>query len=361
MATILHIDLDAFFASCEQVREPSLDGEPVVVCIRSGRGTDGGAVSTASYAAREHGIHAGMPIVTAKDIAAETDREFTFVDADHDFYKTVSERVMDLVRERAREVEAASIDEAYADLSHLDGRDAARQVARDLKREIQASEGLTASVGIGPNKLVAKIASDREKPDGLTVVAPDAVQDFLDPLPVDELHGVGPKTAERLAGMDVGTVRELREVSAQRLVRTFGEAAGRSLYDKARGEGSTELEEQKRKQLSKITTLEEDAGTMRELRPVVRDLADRVMDRVEDRDWRYSRAAIIAVTPGNETRTRSTSFKTPTADRERFYRAAEDLLQEFLDGHDGDLRRVGVRAGGFETSGQRSLADFRSR
>lgn len=354
MAIILHADLDAFFASCEQVREPSLDGRPVVVCIYSGRGSDGGAVSTASYAAREHGIHAGMPISQAKEMA---DDEFAFVEADHDFYREVSDRVQGLVQEHADEVEAASIDEAYARLD-VDGYTDARDVAAALKEEIREAEGLTASVGIGPNKLVAKIASDREKPDGLTVVEPDAVQEFLDPLDVGELHGVGPKTRERLADMSVETVRELRAVAAQRLVRTFGESRGMSLHRKARGEGSTELEERERKQLSKITTLETDAGAMRELRPVVRDLAGQVMDRVAARGWRYSRAAIIVVTPDRETRTRSTSFKSATMDRDRFSRAVEDLLQAFLDEHDGDIRRVGVRAGGFAKGGQRSLGDF---
>lgn len=353
---ILHIDLDAFFASCERLRLD--DPAAVVVCIRSGRGDDGGAVSTADYAARDLGIDSGIPIVRAKELAAEAEREVTFVDADHGFYREVSERVMDRVMERADAVQVASIDEAYARLPGDYGE--AARTARELRAEIREEEGVTASAGVGPNKLVAKIASDRDKPDGQTVVRPGEVADFLGPLPVDELHGVGPKTADTLAErFDVETVADLRTVEAQRLVRAFGETRGVSLHAKARGEGSAELEEQDRKQLSRLTTLEADTREMADLRPVVRDLAGEVMDRLERRDWRYSTVTAVVVTGARDTRSRSRSFKTPIADRERFYRTAEDLLAGFLGEHpEVEVRRVGVRAAGLEKSGQRRLDDY---
>lgn len=359
MAIIAHIDLDAFFASCEEQRDPDAAGQPLVVCNYAGRDDSGGAVTTANYPAREHGIQSAMPVPEARNIAAEADVEFVFTEADHDFYKAVSERVHALVAEMADDIERASIDEAYADLSDRGGYDAAEAAMQELKDEIKAQEGLTASVGIGPNRLVAKIASDHDKPDGLTVVPPGEIDGFLADLSVEELHGVGPKTAAELADMGVGTVRELREVPAQRLVRRFGESAGMALYEKARGEGSTELEEDERKQLSRITTLDRGTRAMRELRPVVRDLSGEVMDRVERRGWRYATVTALCITDQHDTRSRSRTFKAATADRERFYRTAEELVAAFLDEHpDRTLRRVGVRAAGFDRSGQRTLGDF---
>ncbi|MFB6077173.1 MAG: DNA polymerase IV, partial [Candidatus Nanohaloarchaea archaeon] len=289
---------------------------------------------------------------------AASDRDVTFVEADHDHYATVAERVRTVLRDHAGEIEVASIDEAYADLSHLDGYGAARDVAETVQREIRGREGLTASVGIGPNKLVAKMASDRDKPGGMTVVEPDEVAAFLGDLPVEDLHGVGPKTAGELAAMDVETVADLRDVPAQRLVREFGEARGMALYTTARGEGSTDLAESEQKQLSRITTLAADTDRMGDLRPVIRDLAGDVMDRVTARNWMYSTVTAICITSDRDTRTRSRSFKTASGDRERFFRTAEDLVATFLDEEDAALRRVGVRAAGFDTGGQQTLGDF---
>ncbi|MDY6761830.1 MAG: DNA polymerase IV [Candidatus Nanohaloarchaea archaeon] len=360
MPIIFHIDLDAFFASCEKARRPELADRPVVVCVYSGRGKDSGAVSAASYDAREYGIHAGMPIRQARSIAAETDEDVAFIGADKEYYTTVSNRIHEILAAAADDTEQASVDEAYADMSGIDGYDAARDRAASLQAEIEEAEDVTASIGVGPNKLVAKIASDRDKPEGITVVRPPRVEEFLAPLPVDELHGVGPKTAETLAEMEVSTVAELREVARPRLVEAFGNKKGVSLYRKARGQGATELEEQEPEQLSRLTTLQEDTRDLDVIDPVLQELATAVMERVEERGWRYSTVSALVVTAELDMRTRSTSFKTSQDSAETLYETARELLQDFLGEHpDTAVRRVGVRASGFEKGGQETLDSSR--
>ncbi|MDY6765858.1 MAG: DNA polymerase IV [Candidatus Nanohaloarchaea archaeon] len=359
MPIIFHVDMDAFFASCEKARRSELVDRPVVVCVYSGRGKESGAVSAASYDARDHGIHAGMPVRQARSIAREVEQDIAFIGAEKAFYSDVSHRIRDIIAATAAEVEPASVDEMYADMSHLPDYDAAADRAAALQEDIVEAAGVTASIGIGPNKLVAKIASDRDKPEGVTAVPPDTVQEFLDPLPVDELHGVGPKTADMLADLGVRTVEDLRGVRRPELVDRFGESNGVSLYRKARGEGSTELEDADPEQLSRLTTLRDDTRDPDDIAPVLQELAQQVVDRVTGRGWRYSTATVIAVTTDLERRTRSTSFTAPQDSAERLYETVQQLLQQFLSEHpETVLRRVGVRASGFEDGRQETLESF---
>ncbi|MFB6265540.1 MAG: DNA polymerase IV [Candidatus Nanohaloarchaea archaeon] len=356
MVAILHIDLDAFFASCEKRRNPELEGKPVVVCVYSGRGKDSGAVSAADYSAREYGIHAGMPISEARDLAEDAEEDVAFLGADKEYYSEVSQEVMDIVEGKTAEAEMASIDEAYALVEK--GYEGALEVAEAVKEEVRSRE-LTASVGIGPNKLVAKMASERDKPDGLTVVRPGEIENFMEDLPVGKLHGVGPKTVEELEEMGIKTVDELEKAERKDLVERFGEKKGISLYRKARGEGSRQMENQEPKQLSSLTTLKENSRDRDAIFPVLEEMAADVMDRVEDRGWRFSTVTAILITSGLDTRTRSTSFKTFSDSRERFTGTVKDLARGFLeDNPDAVIRRVGARASGFERGGQKTLGEF---
>lgn len=356
MAVILHVDLDAFFASCEKRRNSDLEESPVVVCVYSGRGKDSGAVSAADYQARDYGIHAGMPISEARELAEEAGEDIAFLGADKDYYSQVSEEVMDAVQEEVKDIEAASIDEAYGLVE--EGYDEARGTAERIKDNVEEME-LTSSVGIGPNKLIAKMASDRNKPDGLTVVKPDEVEEFLEGMDVEELHGIGPKTGEELDDMGIETVEELREARRQELVEKFGEKKGLSLHQKARGEGSKNLEKQEQEQLSRLTTLEENTRDLEDINPVLEQLSKEVMDRVEERGWRYSTVTVLFVTTDLDTRTRSTTFKTASGSRQRFQNTAEELAEQFLkEDPKVVVRRFGVRASGFDKSGQKSLGEF---
>ena len=198
MRIVAHVDMDAFYASVEERYHPELRGRPVVVGADPKGGAGRGVVTAASYAARKYGIRSALPISRAWRLAEAARRkgepETVFVRGDRALYLAVSGRLMAIVAQGVDAFEEASIDEAYVDLSSLGDLERAQDHARTLKMEILAREGLTCSVGIGPNKLVAKIASDFRKPDGLTVVRPDAVQGFLDGLPIRVIPGIGPKT-----------------------------------------------------------------------------------------------------------------------------------------------------------------------
>lgn len=358
MAIIAHIDLDSFFASCERVRSPDLDDHGIVICMYSGRSKDSGAVSTADYTARDAGIHAGMPITRAKDLAADAEEDIAFLAADKEYYGTVSERVMRIVREHADDIEVASIDEAYVELSSCGSYREAETVMETVRQEIMGQEQVTASAGIGPNKLVAKMASDRDKPDGMTVIRPDDVEQFLEGMPVSDLYGVGPKTAEQLHDMDVTTVGGLREIPVQRLIATFGENRGLSLHEKSRGKGSETLEDTEQKQLSRIRTLSQNTQSMSDIRPVIRELARDVMERVDERGLRYARVSAIFVTTELDRHTRSRTLKAPTDAEEPLFRAAEDLVSDFLEETSSDIRRIGVRAAEFDDTEQQTLDGF---
>jgi len=197
---VMLADLDYFYAQVEERRDPSLIGRPVVVCVYSGRTEESGVVATANYSARGYGVRSGIPIALAKKRLAGTDARF--LPMEHERYKQVSERVMAILKRNADEFEQVGIDEAYLDVS---GRVAnfqeAERLARKIKDEVWGSESLTLSIGVGSNKVIAKIAADMNKPNGLTVVDDKDSKAFLSPLPVESLVGVGKKTADRMGNL----------------------------------------------------------------------------------------------------------------------------------------------------------------
>src|SRR2546421_401407 len=229
--SILHLDMDAFYASVEQLHKPSLRGRPVVVGWVGPRGV----VATASYEARRHGVRSAMSIGEARRRCPQA----AYLSPRFDAYAAISAVVIGVLRELSPAVEPISMDEAFVDLAAglsggLDAESVTALGAR-LKAEIRARTGLTASIGAGTSKLIAKIASDSRKPDGLVVVPPGQERALLDPLPVRALWGVGPASAERLHRSGVTTIGELAALPPERLVALFGVARGNSLCELARG------------------------------------------------------------------------------------------------------------------------------
>ncbi|MCL6621126.1 MAG: DNA polymerase IV [Syntrophobacterales bacterium] len=244
MAIIAHLDMDAFYAAVEERDHPELAGLPLAVGADPQGGRGRGVLTTANYAARRYGLHSAMPVSRAWKLSEAARRRgeppVVFLPPNFRRYEEVSRRILALVRARVPLVEEAGLDEAYLDLSFTGSYDKARELCRELKEAIRRQEGLTASVGVGPNKLVAKIASDVRKPDGLTVVRPEEVEAFLAPLPVRRIPGVGPKTERFLKARGIRTVGELRTVPREDLHSWLGKW-GLELYDKARGRGREEL------------------------------------------------------------------------------------------------------------------------
>jgi nucleotidyltransferase/DNA polymerase involved in DNA repair len=276
--TILHLDMDAFFAAVEQRDRPELRGKPVIIGADPKRGRGRGVVSTASYEARRFGVGSAMPISQAWRLCPRG----VYVHPDMDKYARESERVMEILRRVSDVVEPVSIDEAFLDVTGSaralgDGP----TIARRLKDAIRAERQLTASVGVASSKLVAKIASDMQKPDGLVVVAPGTEAGFLAPLPVRRLWGVGPRMEEQLAKLGVVTIGDLAALDPARLERRLG-THGHDLQRLARGEDDRDVaaEPSGAKSLGQEHTYDRDTSEAARLRATLLSLADAVAARL---------------------------------------------------------------------------------
>jgi DNA polymerase IV (DinB-like DNA polymerase) len=354
---VCHVDMDCFYASCERLRDPDLRGDPVVVGMGYESGEPHGAVATASYEARAHGIESAQPISQAlktlprKEVARDdpdldADAAGHYRPVDLDYYREVAERIKSILRECADSLREVSIDEAYLDVSDrtawtvVDGRTLAEGYARHVKGRIAREVGVPASVGVAPTMSAAKVASDHDKPDGLVVVEPGEVRDFFDPLPVEEVHGVGPVTARELSEMGIETAGELAEADPGRLRDRFGER-GRTFYDRARGDDDREVTPTGRpKSLSRESAFPEATADADGQRETVAGLAADVADRAEGKGALYRTIGIKVVTPPYEVNTRERSLSGPVADPALVEEVALDLFAEF----GGDpVRKLGVR------------------
>lgn len=254
MRIIAHLDMDAFFAAIEERDNPRLRGLPIVVGADPEGGKGRGVVSTANYAARKYGIRSALPITKAWQFSEAARKKglpgAVFLEVNGHKYGEVSREVMTIVHERVEAtghmpamVEQASVDEAYLDLSFTGSYEKAEALAREIKKEIYERERLTASVGIGPNKLIAKIASDRQKPDGLTIIRgdiPGEAEKFLEPLSIRVIPGVGPKSEEQFNRMRIKTIGDAKRLSREQLIEMMGKW-GADLYRKLRGEDESPL------------------------------------------------------------------------------------------------------------------------
>lgn len=352
MRIIAHIDMDAFYAAVEERYQPQLRGRPIVVGADPKGGRGRGVVTTANYAARRYGIRSAMPISQAWRRAEAARRkgepEAVFVRGDRAFYREVSERIMAVVANGVDAFEEASIDEAYVDVSSLGDFERAEAHARALKREISEREGLTCSVGIGPNKLVAKIASDFQKPDGLTVVGPERVQDFLDPLPIRAIPGIGPKTEELLHGREIRTIAELRAVEPARLLEWFGKW-GEDLHRKARGISESPVSnEWEPKSVGEQETFERDTLDAAFILERAQALAVEVFHRLLAEGFRAFRTVTVTVRFADfVTTSRSRTSGVPRTRPEALTADALRLLLPFLDSRENPQRKrirlIGVR------------------
>ncbi|MGE5174486.1 MAG: DNA polymerase IV [Betaproteobacteria bacterium] len=265
--------MDAFFAAVERKRRPELVGKPVVVG-GTGDPTKRGVVSTASYEARKFGIHSAMPLRTAYKLCPEA----VFLPVDYAEYARVSERIKNILRMFSPVMEDVGIDEAFLDISRSDK--APEETAREIKQKIGEETGLTCSIGIAPNKLLAKIASDMQKPDGLTLIGEGDVENRIWPLPVRKLYGVGPKTEAHLHGLGVKTIGELAALPLDLLRVHFGESYGQYLYESSRGIDESPLVTYwEPKSTSRETTFQEDIADWQVL---AKTLVALVTDIIED-------------------------------------------------------------------------------
>jgi DNA polymerase IV len=356
-ASVLHLDLDAFFAAVEQRDKPSLRGRPVVVGGVGGRGV----VATASYEARAYGARSAMSTAEAR---RRCPAGTAFLGGRFAAYRRTSDVVMALLRELSPLVEPASLDEAYVDLAagpaathpaHDLSVDGVTELGRQLKERIaEATGGVTGSVGIGSSKLMAKIASDLDKPDGLVVVAPGTELDVLHPLPVTRLGGVGPATAERLHQIGVRTVGDLAARSLPDLVALAGRAHGAGLYALARAEDDRAVvPDREVKSVSHEETFERDLTDLAVLTAEIDSMSGRVAARLRSSAFSGRTVTLKLRRYDFTTITRSQTLPQPTDDARQIAATARRLLAEA--GTSGGLRLLGVGVSGLSVYAQGDL------
>jgi DNA polymerase-4 len=335
--TILHVDMDAFFAAVEQLRRPELRGKPVVV------GGDGdpskrGVVSTASYEARAYGIHSAMPLRTAYRLCPHA----IFLPVDFAAYREVSERMHAILRATGARVQSMGFDEAFLDVTDLP--ESGEAIAREIRRRIAEDLHLTASVGVGPNRLVAKIASNLDKPDGLTVIPEVEVEARLAPLPATVLWGVGPKTsAALLEHFKVRTVGDLTSVPLEALQEAYGPHHGAHLHRIARGLDDSPVEtEWEPKSLSRERTFQVDLRRVDTIRQMITRLAGEVAADLREEGYRAATITLKVRFATFRTLTRSHTLAAPIDDDATITTTAIALLDRVT--LDRPVRLLGVRA-----------------
>jgi DNA polymerase IV (DinB-like DNA polymerase) len=390
---ILHVDMDCFYASCERLREPELRGEPVVVGMGYEAGETIGAVATASYEAREYGLDSAQPISQAverlppvgrPDLGGDgangtgapgdedTDRGH-YRPVDMEFYQSVAADVKEILHDCAETVREVSVDEAYLDVTDrtswervdeptaasgaADHRTLAEGLARHVRERIAREVGVPASVGVAPNMAAAKVASDHDKPDGLTVVPPERVAEFLAPLPVEEIHGIGPVRAGELREMGIETAGDLAAADRAMLRDRFGDR-GRELHERANGTDDREVTPRGRpKSLSRESSFSAATDDEEAKREKLRHLAAAVTERARSKDVLYRTIGIKAVTPPYDVHTRAESLSGPVDEPELVEEVAFSLAEEF----EGEpVRKLGVRVSNlsFAAGEQSSLDGF---
>lgn len=349
MRAILHLDMDAFFTSVEQLDRPALRGRPVMVGGRSGRGV----VAAASYEARQFGVRSAMPAARARKLCPQG----VFLPARFDRYRAVSGQVFGIFHEYSDQVEGLSLDEAYLDFSaQVEDQAELLALGRRLKHDIATRVGLTASVGMGENKLLAKLASDYDKPDGLVLIAPDRVQAFLDPLPVRRLPGVGQRSAQRLNEVGILTIGQLRKTAPDVLAALFGKHHA-ELLARARGIDSRPVQTGRvRRSISQENTLASDLHSLSELKPLIKRQAERVAEGLRRRGL-YARTVTLKLrSTGFSTITRRESLPGYTRSAGRIEATAWVLLESWSDWRSGfSIRLVGVGVSGLETNPELEL------
>lgn len=339
MRVILHVDLDAFFPSVEAREHPELKGKPVVVGADPKGGKGRGVVSSASYEARKFGVHSAMPISRAWKLCPDC----VYLRPHFDLYIRASSGIMRILKSHADRFEQGGIDEAYLDVSsRVKDFDKARELAGRLMEEILEKERLTCSVGVGPNKLVAKIASDYRKPYGLTVVREEDVRGFLFPLKVRKLPGVGPKTEARLKELKLETVGDLARLSPEALTRLFG-IWGARLHEYANGIDPSEvIEEYERKSIGREVTFEQDTDDEGLILGLLDELAEDVHQEVIGNAFRFKTITVKVRYQHFDTRTRSKSLLFPTDDLDILRNSAKRLIAPCLRDK-RKIRLIGLR------------------
>lgn len=335
--TILHVDMDAFYASVEQREHPELKGQPVIVGGIGGRGV----VSAASYEARGFGVHSALPMATARRLCPQG----IFLPVRMKHYAAISRQIREIFLAFTPLVEPLSLDEAFLDVRGCEGLfGPAAEIARQIKCRIKAETGLIASVGVAPNKFLAKLASDYGKPDGFMVLTPDQVAGILAPLPVSRIWGVGPKGEKRLRALGIHTIGQLAALPERVLIDHFGEA-GPTLRRLALGQDDRRVvPDREAKSISTETTFAHDIGDRQLLRDWLLELVDHLASRLRH-EGLYARTVEVKIRSSDfRTRNRSVTLDEATNLTNVLWQAVAELFERSLSRECLPVRLLGVGA-----------------
>jgi DNA polymerase IV (DinB-like DNA polymerase) len=350
--------MDYFFAQIEERENPQFKGKPVVVGADPKEGRGRGVVSTANYVARKYGIHSALPISQAYQLCPQA----IFLPVNMELYQKVSEEIMEIVKKYSKVWEIVSLDEAYLDISFCKIWKEAEDLGKKLKNEILEKEKLTATVGIGPNKLIAKMASKKAKPDGLLIIKPNQVKKFLEPLDIEDLPGIGPKTAEKLRAIGINKIGELKRLSREKLKEMFGKV-GETIYERARGIDKEEVSsEEIIKSIGKQITFEKDTRDSEIIFENFEQMINEIHQELLKNKFSFRTITVVCRYQGFETHTKSKTlytsfpkarvglgpyghraFKNPTQDFEILKSEAKKLLLKFLIENQKPIRLIGLR------------------
>ena len=353
---ILHIDMDAFFPSIEERENPHFQGKPIIVGADPKEGKGRGVVSSASYEARKYGIKSGMPISKAWKLCPQG----IFLPVNMELYQKVSNEIMEIIKQYSPKYEIVSLDEAYLDLTEYSkillnikmfsektgleiSYKKAEELAKKLKDEIFKKEKLTSSIGIGPNKTIAKLASEKAKPNGLKIVKPEEVENFLAPLAVNELPGIGPKTTEKLKAIGINTISELKSLSKEKLVEMFGKV-GEFFWQKARGIDQEPVSQKEIiKSVGRQITFEKDTRDPKLIFEKFDQLIMEVYREIESQNFSFKTITVICRYLDFETHTKSKTLEKPSKDFSILKREAKKLLLKFIMENFKLIRLIGLR------------------
>lgn len=348
MRKIIHVDMDAFFASVEQHDNPKLKGKPVIVGGLSGRGV----VSTCSYEARKYGIHSAMPMYMAKSLCPNG----VFLPVRFQRYREVSKKVFDILYEITDIVEPLSIDEAYLDVTDIDKNP--EDIAKEIKEKVYMTTGLTVSAGVSYNKFLAKIASDWNKPDGLMVITEDMVPDILRPLSVSKVYGIGEKSSERLKKIGIEKVDDLLKLSEEELINIFGKY-GKEIYDRIRGIDLRPVETYREtKSIGKETTLKKDTDDIDLLTKYLEGFS-RTISLELKKEKLYCRTVTVKIKTWNFTvHTKSRTLNEYIDSPDDIYNVASSILKE--SNISQPVRLIGLSVSNLSTNSIKQLSLFDS-
>ena len=358
---VFHIDFDYFYAQCEETRSPKLKSKPVCVCVFSDRGGDSGAIATANYTARKYGVKSGIPITFARKRLEER-KDAVFLPVDFEFYSEMSEKAMEIMRDSADIFEYVGRDEAYLDVTQRTEGDfeKASHLAQQIKNLIREKVKLTCSIGVSHNKLISKIASDFQKPDGLTVVHPDRSEAFLNQLKIRKVPGIGKKTEAKFLEMNLETIQDLKKLDIFTLNKEFGRKSGAYIHNSARGIDDEPVKEKEASiQYSKITTLKKDSKDYQFLSENISELCREVHDVVKKNNRMFKSIGIHFVQSDLSNKSKSRMLRNPTNSMKELQKNADQLLREALENQTTTIRRLGVKVSELsEVQGQSDITSF---